>query len=170
MTDWKKCSRINTCSARENWMFAPGQLLSSWRERRPSNKGDLDSNVRGKVGRVYYTEMDLLVILFLWAVKDCCWLLIVLGFRLHTPYLWWSVTRTYVGTNCVWLKPLLPSTKNVTRQQLHSATNQKCDTPTVTLRYKPRMWHANSYTPLQIPYFIYKTETATTLTAFHSLL
>lgn len=37
----KEFSRMNTRSARE-YMFAPAQILRVWRERRPSNKGDLE--------------------------------------------------------------------------------------------------------------------------------
>jgi hypothetical protein len=59
---WKQCSRMNTRSAREYTVFAATQLLLKWREQWPSNKGDLDSNVTGEVGRVYYTGMDLLPI------------------------------------------------------------------------------------------------------------
>jgi hypothetical protein len=55
---------MNTRYAREYAMFAPAQLLR-WSKQRPSNQGDLDSSVTGKVGRVYYTGVDLLLILFL---------------------------------------------------------------------------------------------------------
>jgi hypothetical protein len=58
--------RINTRSAREYTMFTPAQLLHSWHEQRPSNKGDLDSNVTAKVGREYYMGVDLLMISFLY--------------------------------------------------------------------------------------------------------
>jgi hypothetical protein len=40
---------MNTRSAREYTIFAPAQLLRIWREQRPSNKDDLDSNVTGDV-------------------------------------------------------------------------------------------------------------------------
>jgi hypothetical protein len=42
---------MNTRSAREYTMFEPAQLLRNWREQRPINKGDLDSNVVREVGR-----------------------------------------------------------------------------------------------------------------------
>jgi hypothetical protein len=47
---------------REYTMFAAAQLLRNWREQRPSNNGDLDSNVTGEGGRVYYTGVDLFLI------------------------------------------------------------------------------------------------------------
>jgi hypothetical protein len=47
-------------------MLVPAQLLRSWREERPSNQGDLDSNVMEKVVRVYCMWVDLLLILFLY--------------------------------------------------------------------------------------------------------
>jgi hypothetical protein len=56
---------MNTRSAREYTIFAPARLLC-WHEQRPSNKGDFDSSVTGDVGRVYYTGVDLLLILFLY--------------------------------------------------------------------------------------------------------
>jgi hypothetical protein len=46
---------MNTRFARENIMFSPAQLLRNWREQRPGNHGDLDLNVTGEVGTVYYT-------------------------------------------------------------------------------------------------------------------
>jgi hypothetical protein len=57
---------MNTRSAREYVMFASAQLLSNWRDQRPSNQDDLDSTVTGKAGRVYYTGVDLLLISFLY--------------------------------------------------------------------------------------------------------
>jgi hypothetical protein len=50
--------------ASEYAMFAPAQILCNLREQRPSNQGDLDSSVTGKVQRVYYTGVDLLLISF----------------------------------------------------------------------------------------------------------
>jgi hypothetical protein len=47
-------------------MFAPAQRLRNWREQRPSNLDDLDSSVTWYVGREYYTEVDLLLIQFLY--------------------------------------------------------------------------------------------------------
>jgi hypothetical protein len=51
------------------------QLLHNWREQRPSNQGDLDPIVTVKVGRVYYTAVDLLLISFLyrstWSLLGC---------------------------------------------------------------------------------------------------
>jgi hypothetical protein len=38
-------SKVNTRSAREYTILASAQLLCNWREQRPSNWGDLDSNV-----------------------------------------------------------------------------------------------------------------------------
>jgi hypothetical protein len=35
--------------ALEYTMFAPAQLLRNWREQRPSNMGDLNSSVRGRL-------------------------------------------------------------------------------------------------------------------------
>jgi hypothetical protein len=52
--DAKYCSRMNTLSGREYIQFPFAQLLSNWHEQRPSNQGDLDSNVTGDIGRVYY--------------------------------------------------------------------------------------------------------------------
>jgi hypothetical protein len=60
--DAKLCSRMNTRSACEYTMLASAQLLRSWCEQRPSNKGDLDSSVAGEVGRVCYTGVDLRLI------------------------------------------------------------------------------------------------------------
>jgi hypothetical protein len=53
-------------------MFAPAQLLRNWREQWPRNQDDLDSSVMVEVGRVYYTGVDLLLILFCTVVRDCC--------------------------------------------------------------------------------------------------
>jgi hypothetical protein len=73
--DAKKCSRMNTRSDHEYTMFAPAQLLRSWREQRPSSQCDLDSSVTGVVGRVYYTGVDPLLISFLcnssWLLLGC---------------------------------------------------------------------------------------------------
>jgi hypothetical protein len=55
---------MNTRSAREYTIFVLSQLVRNWREQRPSNKRDLNSSDTGKVGRVYYTGMDLLLISF----------------------------------------------------------------------------------------------------------
>jgi hypothetical protein len=41
------------------------QHLRSWHEQRPSNEGELDSSVTGVVGRVHYTEVNLLLASFL---------------------------------------------------------------------------------------------------------
>jgi hypothetical protein len=35
-------------------MFELAQLLGNWREQRPSNENDLDSNITREFGRVYY--------------------------------------------------------------------------------------------------------------------
>jgi hypothetical protein len=44
------------CSVREYAMLAPAQLSRNLRrQQRPSNKGDVDSNVMAEVGRVCYT-------------------------------------------------------------------------------------------------------------------
>jgi hypothetical protein len=64
--DAKQYSRMNTCSPHECTMLTPAQLLHSWCEWWPSNKNDLDLNVMGEVGRVYYMGVDLLLILFLY--------------------------------------------------------------------------------------------------------
>jgi hypothetical protein len=53
---------MNTRSALEYTTFVPAQLLRNWYEQRPSNQGNLDSNVRRKVGSVYYTVLDLVLI------------------------------------------------------------------------------------------------------------
>jgi hypothetical protein len=45
---------MDTRSAREHTMFAPAQFLRSWREKRPSNKDDLESSVKEEVGRVLH--------------------------------------------------------------------------------------------------------------------
>jgi hypothetical protein len=37
-----------------SWIHRVRMILSSWRERRPSNQGDLDSSVTGEVGRVLH--------------------------------------------------------------------------------------------------------------------
>jgi hypothetical protein len=42
----------------------PCSCLRNWREQRPSKQGYLDSNIKGEVGRVYYTGMELLLISF----------------------------------------------------------------------------------------------------------
>jgi hypothetical protein len=60
-----RCSRMNKRSAREYTMFAPAQLLRNRREQRPSKQSDLDSSATRKVGRFYYTEVELLLISFL---------------------------------------------------------------------------------------------------------
>jgi hypothetical protein len=57
------------CSAREYAMFAPAEFLGNWREMRPSNEGNLDSNITGEVGSVYYTGMDTLLISFMYRSK-----------------------------------------------------------------------------------------------------
>jgi hypothetical protein len=53
---------MNTRSARQYTMFAPAQRLRNWHEQRPSNLGNYDLSVSEKVGRVYYTGVDLLLI------------------------------------------------------------------------------------------------------------
>jgi hypothetical protein len=67
---------------RKYTMFVPAQLLHNWREQRPSNQGDLDSSVTEEVGREYYTEVDLLLIRFLYRSTWLCWL----RFKWHTLY------------------------------------------------------------------------------------
>jgi hypothetical protein len=47
--DVKQSSKMNTCSAREDTMFAPAQLLSNWCEQRPGNQSDLDLVLWGKL-------------------------------------------------------------------------------------------------------------------------
>lgn len=59
-TNW--FSRMNTCSTREYIPFATAQLLSSWRRQRLSNKGDVHSSVTRKIGSVYYTVVEQLLI------------------------------------------------------------------------------------------------------------
>jgi hypothetical protein len=61
----KSCLRMNTRSAHEFTMFVPAQTLRNWREQRPSNQGDLDSSVTGRLGE-YYTGVNLLLISFLY--------------------------------------------------------------------------------------------------------
>jgi hypothetical protein len=54
-------------------MFATAQLLRNCLEQSPSNQGNLDSSVTGKVGRVYYVGVRLLLISFLNHITcDCC--------------------------------------------------------------------------------------------------
>jgi hypothetical protein len=57
--------RMNTRSAREYTMFASVRGLRSWREQRPSNECDVDSSVTREVGKVYYTELYVLLVLVL---------------------------------------------------------------------------------------------------------
>jgi hypothetical protein len=57
---------MNTRSARECAMFALAQLLRNWREQRPTNLRDLDLSVTVEVWKVYYTEVDVLLISFLY--------------------------------------------------------------------------------------------------------
>jgi hypothetical protein len=64
--DAKQCPRMNRSSAREYTTFTPAQLVRHWRKQRPSNKGDLDCSVPGKVRRVYYTRADALLFSFLY--------------------------------------------------------------------------------------------------------
>jgi hypothetical protein len=45
-----------------------------WREQWPSNKGVVDSSVKGEAGGVYYTGMDLLLIEFFTVVRNYCWI------------------------------------------------------------------------------------------------
>jgi hypothetical protein len=40
---------MNTCSNCKYTVFTPAQLLHTWCEQRPSNKGNLDLNVMGEV-------------------------------------------------------------------------------------------------------------------------
>jgi hypothetical protein len=47
-------------------MLASALLLRNWHEQRPSNHSDLDSSVTGEVGIVYYTGVDVHLILFLY--------------------------------------------------------------------------------------------------------
>jgi hypothetical protein len=49
-------------------MFASAQLLRNWREKRPSKKSDLDSNVTG------WTPMGFH---FCAVVCDCCWAVLI---------------------------------------------------------------------------------------------
>jgi hypothetical protein len=49
---------MSTFSAREYTLFTPTQILRNWREQRPSNQSDLDSNIIGKFGLVYYAGMN----------------------------------------------------------------------------------------------------------------
>jgi hypothetical protein len=60
---------MNTRSAREYTMFAPAQLLRNWREQRPSNKGDLDSSVTGRMGESLTRGWTC----FCTVVRGCCW-------------------------------------------------------------------------------------------------
>jgi hypothetical protein len=62
---------MNKRSARENIVFAPAQFLLNCRELRPSNQGDFDSSITEQVVRVYYTGVDLLLILFHIVARDC---------------------------------------------------------------------------------------------------
>jgi hypothetical protein len=68
-------SRKNASSAFAYTMFAPAQLLRKWHDQRPSDQGDLASNVIQDVGRVYYTETDLLPISLLCrrSLRDFNW-------------------------------------------------------------------------------------------------
>jgi hypothetical protein len=60
---------MNIRSAHEYTMFASAHLYRKWREQRPSNQDDLHSSVTGKVWRVYYTGVDLLLINFCTVVR-----------------------------------------------------------------------------------------------------
>jgi hypothetical protein len=55
---------MNTRSIREHNMFVPTRLLRSWREQRPSNKGDLDmSNGGGRKGVLHGVDVRLTLFL-----------------------------------------------------------------------------------------------------------
>jgi hypothetical protein len=54
-TNSRKQFRCEVMFKNEHTMFGPAQLLRTWREQRPSNKGDLNSNVTREIGRVFYT-------------------------------------------------------------------------------------------------------------------
>jgi hypothetical protein len=47
-------------------MLLPAQLLRSWLEQQPRKQSVLDSSITGEVGRVYFTEVDLLLISFVY--------------------------------------------------------------------------------------------------------
>jgi hypothetical protein len=56
--EWTRFLLVNTpCSHLH-------RFLRSWREQRPSNQGDLNSSVTEDIGRVYYTGVDQILILF----------------------------------------------------------------------------------------------------------
>jgi hypothetical protein len=95
---------MNTHSAREYIMFAHAQLLSNWREQRPSNKGDLESSVTGESGSVLHV-VDLLLILFLYRSE---WLLLgcVVSGR---PALY---TKKCVNYICVFFQCIRPTKEN----------------------------------------------------------
>jgi hypothetical protein len=59
---------MKTGSAHEYTMFASAQFLRNRRDHRPSNQDDLESFVAGEFWRVYYTELDLSVFLFLYCI------------------------------------------------------------------------------------------------------
>jgi hypothetical protein len=56
-------------------ILVPAHLLRNWREQWPSNKSDLVSSITGKVGRVHYAGVDLILISFLyrstWLLLGC---------------------------------------------------------------------------------------------------
>jgi hypothetical protein len=60
-----------------SWIYhiAPVHFWRNWHGQRPSNQGDLDSSVTGEVGRVYFTGVDVLLVLFLyrstWLLMGC---------------------------------------------------------------------------------------------------
>jgi hypothetical protein len=56
--------RMNTHSGHEYTIFAPAKLLHNWHEQWPSNKGNLDLNVMGEVGIIYY--MGVVGLCFKW--------------------------------------------------------------------------------------------------------
>jgi hypothetical protein len=74
-----------------NTPLAPVQLLPNWLEQRPSNKGDLDRRVTGKVGREYCTDV-VFDLFFCFIVRRSCFGVIFLnGTPCVRRYDWASV-------------------------------------------------------------------------------
>jgi hypothetical protein len=57
---------MNTRCVREYAMLVATQLLRSWCEQRPSNQVGSVSSIMGEDGRVYYTELNPLLISFIY--------------------------------------------------------------------------------------------------------
>jgi hypothetical protein len=58
-----------------SWIYhvCTAQILRNWRGQRPSNQGDLESNVTGEVGRECYTGVGLLLISLMYRSTWLLW-------------------------------------------------------------------------------------------------